>query len=455
MNIKVNSPESITLLIVIITLGILYLILHIESPIIIKAGSFILTLIVSGFLLGKIWSLNTSYGIILLRSKWLISEIDKISKRFKEELTFFADTALVLGLGLFGVYILYKNCDKIRTLRAAFTGLTLLVITVLFILPVVNQLVPYVVKGIDYSKAYQQTERNMPEVVITISRILFLVGGFTFSYTFSLIYYGLSVVINVFTVLFGGGEPFEPTSTAIIPGVSIPLVEGIIALIFLLFVHEVSHGLLSRVANVSLSSVGIVFFGVLPMGAFVEPDEEELEKKDVIQKIRVFIAGSGANFMLMFISFICFMFFQSIITPHVQYYGVYVGNVSEYYGSTVMSVDGIPIDKLDFEHLPYSPGDTVNITTEKGTFTVKVNENGKVGIIRKMKITDPLLLFLFNTLSLFLVLNFFVAAFNLIPIFLLDGYHIFRTIFGEEKVRYLSYILIASLLATFLPWLWK
>ena len=219
------------------------------------------------------------------------------------------------------------------------------------------------------------------------------------------------------------------------------MVEGIIALICLL-VHEVSHGLLARVADVKLTSVGIALLGVLPMGAFVEPDDEELEKRSMIEKVRVFVTGSGANFVLMFLAFIVFILFQPVVaqyTQYTQYYVVYVGNNTEYSGATVLAIRGIPVDKLDYENLPYKAGDNVTVETDKGTFTAIVNDNGKVGVVEKMMITNPFVSFAFNVIVLLIVLNFYIAAFNLIPVSILDGYHILRAVVGEKNVKYLSY----------------
>ncbi|MCD6279279.1 site-2 protease family protein, partial [Candidatus Micrarchaeota archaeon] len=195
-------------------------------------------------------------------------------------------------------------------------------------------------------------------------------------------------------------------------------------------------------ADVKLTSVGIALLGVLPMGAFVEPDDEELEKRSMIEKVRVFVTGSGANFVLMFLAFIVFILFQPVVaqyTQYTQYYVVYVGNNTEYSGATVLAIRGIPVDKLDYENLPYKAGDNVTVEMDKGTFTAVVNDNGKVGVVEKMMITNLFVSSVFNVIVLLIVLNFYIAAFNLIPVSILDGYHILRAVVGEKNVKYLSY----------------
>lgn len=88
-----------------------------------------------------------------------------------------------------------------------------------------------------------------------------------------------------------------------IPGVNpiIPLGYGIVALIFAVVVHEFSHGIMARVYQLRVKTMGILLL-VIPIGAFVEPDEEELKRAPRRQRIRVFSAGPMSNifFALLF-----------------------------------------------------------------------------------------------------------------------------------------------------------
>ena len=59
---------------------------------------------------------------------------------------------------------------------------------------------------------------------------------------------------------------------------------GIIALITVMVVHEFGHGIISRVEGVKIKSIGVLFLAVLP-GAFVEPDEEDIQKSKRISKL--------------------------------------------------------------------------------------------------------------------------------------------------------------------------
>ncbi|HVL49088.1 MAG TPA: site-2 protease family protein [Candidatus Thermoplasmatota archaeon] len=84
-----------------------------------------------------------------------------------------------------------------------------------------------------------------------------------------------------------------------LPGVNplIPIWYGIFGLLVALVVHEGCHGILARAQNIGVKSLGLVFF-IVPIGAFVEPDERDLEPASARAKNRVFAAGPMSNLVL-------------------------------------------------------------------------------------------------------------------------------------------------------------
>ena len=87
-----------------------------------------------------------------------------------------------------------------------------------------------------------------------------------------------------------------------LPGINpvIPLGYGIAALAIAIVVHEFCHGILARVANVRLKALGLLFFAA-PIGAFVEPDEEEMVAMRRIDRMRLYAAGPASNITLAFL----------------------------------------------------------------------------------------------------------------------------------------------------------
>ena len=100
----------------------------------------------------------------------------------------------------------------------------------------------------------------------------------------------------------------QPRNVLVIPGVNdfLPLSvapEIVFGLAVGLVVHEGGHGLLCRVEDIDIESLGLVFLAILPIGAFVEPEEESRQAADRGAQLRMFAAGVTNNFAITVIVF--------------------------------------------------------------------------------------------------------------------------------------------------------
>ena len=89
-----------------------------------------------------------------------------------------------------------------------------------------------------------------------------------------------------------------------IPGLNpmLPIVYGWIGLILAMVVHELAHGIQSRANDISVDATGLLY-AVVPVGAFVEPNEEEIEKSSRGAKMDLYAAGITTNFIVAMITF--------------------------------------------------------------------------------------------------------------------------------------------------------
>jgi membrane-associated protease RseP (regulator of RpoE activity) len=99
----------------------------------------------------------------------------------------------------------------------------------------------------------------------------------------------------------------DPQNVLVIPGVNdfLPMAaapEIVAGLLVGLVVHEGGHGLLCRVEDIDIESMGLAMLAILPVGAFVEPDEDELLRADRGVQTRMYAAGVTNNFALSFIA---------------------------------------------------------------------------------------------------------------------------------------------------------
>lgn len=170
-----------------------------------------------------------------------------------------------------------------------------------------------------------------------------------------------------------------------IPGINplIPIWYGILGLIVAIVVHEFAHGILTRVGNISVKALGLVFV-IIPMGAFVEPDEEGITTTDRKKRMNIFAVGPATNIIL---ALICAILFSSVIVSSAQPVGdgpVVLGYVDGSpaqlaeigYGHQMVSFNGTTVHSLDdwYNVSAPNPGSTASLgyfyNGENGNVTV-------------------------------------------------------------------------------------
>jgi membrane-associated protease RseP (regulator of RpoE activity) len=214
----------------------------------------------------------------------------------------------------------------------------------------------------------------------------------------------------------------------IIPGLGIfiPLGYGVLSLILLLVVHEFAHGILARVHGLELKSTGLLTLGALPIGAFVEPDEEKFAKSEGIVKMRVLSMGSFANLVLAIGSFALLSF---LLLPGGSWV-VASSNVTGIPNGTIVTgLDDMNLsvaEKINLTALKNKS--TVNLTTSAGIFVLKPTELSGLKIKYRPDYRYDYSLFGASladvlTTSLFWIFffNLNIALVNLLPIVPFDG----------------------------------
>jgi membrane-associated protease RseP (regulator of RpoE activity) len=124
-------------------------------------------------------------------------------------------------------------------------------------------------------------------------------------------------------------EIVPPQNMLVLPGLNpiIPLWYGIFALAIAIILHEFTHGILARRVKMTIKSLGVLIC-VIPIGAFVEPDEKEMEKVNKRDRARIFAGGLTTNiiFGLIFAGIFSWAFMGSV-TPVED--GVLIQSVTE------------------------------------------------------------------------------------------------------------------------------
>jgi len=248
----------------------------------------------------------------------------------------------------------------------------------------------------------------------------------------------------------------------------IPLVYAVIAILVTIIAHESAHGVLTRVYKLKLKSTGIVTLGIIPVGAFIEPDDEEIEKRPSIEKMQIFAAGSFANFLIAIFSVFMFLF-ASVAMAYIPVglEGISVVSTQEGYpahgvlenGTIIYGIDNEAIknaDQFTEEMERVKPGESITLKTNKGEVLLTTTSNPEdperayIGIIWTHH--NPLMEFILLSLFWIFFINFNISLVNVLPMAPFDGWKMLKEVMLTFDVgditarRFLRGVLAVTLL---------
>ncbi len=443
----------------------------------------LLSLLISGALIKSAGGLQGWGFLYLIGSRKGLSFIDELSTKGKRFWSEMAIWGIVLSFGLLSYPFLKSRISK----RSYAFGMVSLIVIMFFVLPYLSVAVPFI--QIPQLQSALASAQSAPapsfSYISAIIDAVSVVAGFA-GYIFFALLYNSFLILNGVAVFASGALAGNPQISAltsqvpgvapIIPGIDIPLFAGVISLAILLVVHEFSHGVLSRVAKVKLKSIGLVLVGIIPMGAFVEPDEKGISKLDSTRQTKIFSAGMSANFVAMLVFFVLMVALLYAVLPGITTnLGIFVSGSTQGYpaynslqeGMHVLYWNGHSVSTLaDLENASkgQTAGSKVSVVTDKGTFnfTAAAAQNSTRGIIgvglyQKEGIKGTAyagaVYFLYTVFALSFMLNFLVAVVNLLPIPGFDGWRIYKTnIKSARFVNFLTAVVIISLVINVMQW---
>lgn len=425
--------------------------------------------IIGTFLLLKTKKFERHFILFLIKTKFFLSLIEGIAGISHRLWKLFADFAIIFSFSGLGAAYLSKyrnfsrNLDVILFILGSFlifsffSSETSILILFLFICliflaiileKIKNQKIDFLVFSLVISLIWLKIFSILMQIGITgnISSSLVLmlivltagIFGIPGLLILSFLYQSYLIVFQNLNV--PGISPFIPATeggevglAAPGTGVFIPIWYALIAIIIAIIFHEFAHGILARVHNIKLKSTGILTLGIFPIGAFVEPDEEELEKKESLEKMRVFSVGSFSNFIVAIISFFLLLFSSLILGPLIGD-GITVIETHEDYpahevlnrGAVIYEVNSISTQKVnEFKDAmkKVKPGEEVALKTNAGEINLTSVKNPNkpneayIGIVLMQHIPN----YISQTLFWIFFINLSISLVNLLPIIPLDG----------------------------------
>ena len=183
------------------------------------------------------------------------------------------------------------------------------------------------------------------------------------------------LMLSAISAAMSPPDEYLPASDLLlIPGVTsfVPFWWPALALIIAIIIHEYSHGIQARAHGMRLRSFGLLQLGPLPIGAFAEPEQTEMERAPRRDRLRLFAAGPSIN---IFATYIVLILLSSVASGMVaEQHGVHArdiirGQAADEGGilpfETITHIGGSEIvdhDGFDYEMSKLSSGDEVSLT---------------------------------------------------------------------------------------------
>ncbi len=270
--------------------------------------------------------------LFMISTRYLIGTIDFLARLMPQVWKFIADFSIVLFFSGVGAGYLSRKGDSRRNLNVilAFFGIFAIILWANEFALMILLFIILAGGLYSLSKAHDSF-LDMITMTVFASTILVRVWPWYLALPTGLFGFLAFLVSSLITnaVSISTGDSQTPGVSPIIPwisetgqlgfiipgvGVFIPLLYGSISLALLLILHESAHGILARAHNLKIKSTGILTFGIIPIGAFVEPFEEDFNRTQSIAKMRVLTMGSFANLITAIVTL--FLFIQVTHSGH-------------------------------------------------------------------------------------------------------------------------------------------
>ena len=392
--------------------------------------------IVIAFAVSKVFpKIKVSGPIIMWKSVRGLGSVAKLAKKHQRLWRAYGDFGVILAFGLAGALYVFRT-SKHKWRNSLLASLFLL-----------SPTISNIIIGLATGQAYYSTNSLGGLGQELGFQALLLCFGFSASLFVLIAQSAIGVVTG-----YLAGTAVQAAVAPALPGIAVKGSPfqipwyGWLAFPIIIFVHELSHGILTKAQGLRLKATGLLMFGIFPLGAFVEPDEKQLKKASAEKQLRVYSVGSAANYIT---SFAVLALFLVVVNPAISATGFYE-QYSNYYdhpvigaispdsdangklaeGMKILSINGANIASIDALHNATNvagPGALLAITTDKGSYDVRLTSDAKIGItsLKDSFLPMPLwmdaVVFIAGLISLIVFFNFIVGVMNLLPMYPLDG----------------------------------
>ncbi|MFH1630959.1 MAG: site-2 protease family protein [Candidatus Aenigmatarchaeota archaeon] len=258
-----------------------------------------------------------------------------------------------------------------------------------------------------------------------------------------------------------GGIPGMPMDKS--PTLFLPWYFWVIGIATVMVPHEFFHGIMCRLKGIRVKYLGWVIFIFLP-GAFVEPDQKQLNRACTSTKLKIYAAGSFANFLMAGLFLILMLALSfALVNPGTQFnpmsgYG-YPAEISNLSG-IIININGTLVstyEEIGTVLMSIPVGSNISITTSDGIYYLSTIQHPDLNESRSFigitPYTDPIGDFVIQLFWWIFVINLGIGLFNLLPIKPLDGGLIFEAILRKftrhaRKITIVLSLIFAAMIIT-------
>lgn len=425
--------------------------------------AFILASIASAYIFRKFFKAQNFFIISVIKTEKFLPLLEKLKKfPFLERI---GSIGVILGFGAIAVDYLYgKKLSKAK--RILLFALSFAVLYGIF-----SFLFYGFIEGNPITQGYLG--------IFSSAFALFGFAGFLIA--------ALGVQAIDIIVKMSLGEKALPGVAPVIPGVQIPNVpifipiHGWISLLLILVVHEGFHGIMARRHDFKIKSTGLLLFGFLPIGAFVEPDEKELEKAEKKKAFQVYAIGPTSNLMQFGVVLGIFLLFSAFVIAPLAKTNVVIVDVTQEpalgvleKGSVILELNGEKISSIAQVSEIASQNQSIlfKVRLSSGEIEehlIEKNSQGSIGISSIESLNAESIPFSLILIAEFLfwlfILSFLVGTVNFLPMEPFDGGRIAKPMIAsyfsssftnqkeiERKVgRFFVWLVLGLLLINALP----
>ena len=255
----------------------------------------------------------------------------------------------------------------------------------------------------------------------------------------------LSMIIGYY-VLIKSLMPKTPSAIRpLIPGVTISF-DLLVSIIWVIgvsiLIHEYFHYLALKKQGIKAKSAGVGVLFIIPL-AFVEPDEDDLMKRSLRERVRVYSGGPTANLV---VGLIAMALLNLTLTQGITITEVVPNSYAAKYGlkagDVILKVNGKPIKSLEeFGKEVHKAGTIVLEVLRNGrVITIKITKGeGRLGVYvvpfaLKIPLPPSLAMYYVFYTVWFMQINMGLAIINALPIFITDGGRVLYEVLGEKSL---------------------